>query len=78
MISQFPTEIQRAAVDFKTLQVTNYAFSLAKAFNDFYNKCPVIQEETAIKEFRLHLVDSSRQVIANSLKLLGIQAPSIM
>jgi arginyl-tRNA synthetase len=78
LISRLPNEIQRAANEFKTLQITNHAYDLAKAFNDFYRNCPVIQADHAVRNFRLCLVEAARQSMANLLKLLGIQAPEVM
>lgn len=78
LISRVPVEIQRAADEYKTLQITNHAYDLAKAFNDFYRNCPVIQAQPEVRNFRLCLVDAARQSMANLLKLLGIQAPKVM
>ena len=78
LISRVPAEILRAADEYKTLQITNHAFNLAKAFNDFYRNCPVIQAESKVRDFRLSLVDAARQSMANLLGLLGIQAPEVM
>jgi arginyl-tRNA synthetase len=78
LISRVPAEVQRAADEFKTLQITNHAYELAKAFNDFYRSCPVLQAEPQVRDFRLHLVAAARQSIANMLGLLGIQAPDVM
>jgi arginyl-tRNA synthetase len=78
MISRVPVEVQRAAQEYKTLQITNHAYDLAKAFNDFYRNCPVIQAETEVRAYRLCLVDAARQSMANLLRLLGIQAPEVM
>jgi arginyl-tRNA synthetase len=60
------------------LQITNHAYDLAKAFNDFYRNCPVIQAEPDVRNFRLHLVNAARQSMVNLLRLLGIQAPEVM
>lgn len=78
LISRLPNEVQRAANEYKTLHITNHAFVLAKAFNRFYRKCPVLQIEPSVRDFRLHLVEAARQSIANTLKLLGIESPEIM
>jgi arginyl-tRNA synthetase len=77
-ISRFPLEVQRAAKDLKPLIIANYAFELAKAFNDFYAVCPVLTEKEEIRNFRLRLVFAARQTIINSLKLLGITLPNVM
>lgn len=78
LISRIPSEVQRAADNYKTLQITNHAYDLAKAFNSFYRNCPVIQAEPDVRAYRLKLVDAARQSIANLLGLLGIQAPKVM
>lgn len=78
MLSQFGDSVQRAAADFKTLHISNYAFDLAKAFNEFYNQTPVIKVDEAVRDFRLNLVDAARITLANALGILGIRAPIVM
>jgi len=78
LLSRLPQDIQRSAEEYKTLQLTNLAYDLAKAFNDFYRQCPVLQAESPVRAFRLKLVDATRQVLANTLALLGIDAPEVM
>lgn len=77
-IARFPSEVQRAAEEYKTLHITNLAFELAQAFNDFYKQCPVLKAGPGVREYRLRLVAAARQTIANSLDLLSIQAPDVM
>lgn len=73
-----PEEVQRAASELKPLYLTNAAFEVAQRFNEFYNHCPVLKADPEIQRFRLNLVAASRQVIQNSLAILGIQTPSVM
>jgi arginyl-tRNA synthetase len=77
-LSRFPGEVQRAASEDKPLVIANIAYELARAFNNFYTQCPVLKAEQEETDFRLRLVAASRQVIANSLDLLGIYAPDVM
>lgn len=77
-IARFPGEVQRAAEEYKTLHITNLAFELARAFNEFYKQCPVLKAEPGIREYRLRLVAAARQSIANALMLLSIEAPDVM
>ena len=51
--------------------IANYAYQLAQVFNEFYHTCPVINSKQ--EAFRLALVESFRQVLRSSLKLLGIK-----
>ena len=78
LIAQLPDEVQRAAEEFRPLLITNYVYEVAKAFNDFYHACPVLQSEEPVRSARLALVDATRQALANGLALLGIEAPSVM
>ncbi len=77
-ISRFPTEVQRAAEEYKPLIIASLGYEIAKAFASFYDKCPVIQAEPKIREARLGLVMAAKQAMANALYLLGIQAPEVM
>jgi arginyl-tRNA synthetase len=78
LISRVPAEVQRAAEEYKTLHISNHTYELAKAFNNFYRNCPVIQAEPDVRAYRLRLVEATRLSISNLLKLLGIQAPDVM
>ena len=78
LISRIPGEIQRAAEELKPLHITNLAYSIARAFTDFYNQCPVLRAEPEVRDFRLRLVAASRQAITNVLAILGIKAPESM
>jgi arginyl-tRNA synthetase len=77
-ISRLPGEVQRAAEECKPLNITNLAFELARAFNDFYDACPVLKAEADIRSDRLLLVMAAKQALANTLALLGITAPEVM
>jgi arginyl-tRNA synthetase len=78
LISRFPTEVQRAANDYKPLHMANYSYVLAKAFTEFYRECPVMKEEGNVRATRVALVAAARQTLENSLRLLGIHAPAAM
>ncbi|MFO7944672.1 MAG: arginine--tRNA ligase [Anaerolineales bacterium] len=77
-ISRIPDEIHNAARDRKPLHLTNAVYDLARSFNAFYRECPVLSAKDPVKSFRLRLVAAAKQTIANGLKLLGIEAPSVM
>ncbi len=78
LISRLPEEIQKAARDLKPLVLTNYAYELARALNDFYTQCPVLSVEEPVRSARIRLVAAARQAIANSLAVMGITAPQAM
>ncbi len=78
LLTQLPATVQRAAKDIRPLEIANLAYNLAKAFNDFYTQCPVLQENERIRNNRIRLVAAARQVIQNTLGLMGITAPKAM
>lgn len=78
LLARLPNEVQRAAAELKPSWMATYAYELARAFNDFYTQCPVLQAEEPVRSFRLRLVMATRQALANSLALLGITAPQVM
>jgi arginyl-tRNA synthetase len=78
LITRVPVEVQKAAADFRPLNIANLGYELARTFNDFYNQCPVLQVEEPIRSQRLRLVAATRQAIGNCLALLGITAPEVM
>ncbi len=78
-MSQFPDVVQQAANEYRPMVMANYAYDLANAFHSFYHAVPVLQSENEeIRMARLRLVAAAKQVIANALKLLDIQAPEVM
>jgi arginyl-tRNA synthetase len=79
LISRFPATVEQAANEYRPLVMAAYAYELANAFHSFYHAVPVLQsEDAAVRVARLKLVEAARQVIANALRLLSIQAPEVM
>ena len=70
-LSQFPEVILNAYRSLNPSIIANYSYQLAQIFNEFYHTCKVIGSEQ--EAFRLALVQSFRQVLKNSLELLGIR-----
>ncbi|MFV1859550.1 MAG: arginine--tRNA ligase [Anaerolineales bacterium] len=75
-ISQFPEVVQRAAIEYKPLHMSNYAFELARTFHAFYHKVPVLRSEQ--REARIRLTAAAKHTLANSLRLLDVEAPDRM
>jgi arginyl-tRNA synthetase len=59
-------------------RLTRYAEELAAAFHRFYAECRVLSDDHALSSARWWLVYSTRQVLANTLGLIGIGAPERM
>ena len=58
--------------------ITRHLVEIAKAFNTFYNACPIIVEDEPIKKARMSLTYSVKTVLKTGLSLLGIEAPERM
>ncbi len=69
-LSQFPEVVLDAYKTLNPSLIANYSYQLARLFNEFYHTCPVIGSKQ--EAFRLALIESFKQVLKNSLKLLGI------
>ncbi|MCI5777774.1 MAG: arginine--tRNA ligase [Bacteroidales bacterium] len=79
LIEQLPIVIEQAGKEFSPALVANYAFEMAKAFNQFYHDCPILREEDKSKQAnRLLLCKVVAKVIKNALWTLGIQVPARM
>lgn len=69
-LHEFPGLVIQSYHSLNPALIANYSYSLAQIFNEFYHSCPVIDSEN--ESFRLALVEAFRQVLKNSLSLLGI------
>jgi arginyl-tRNA synthetase len=72
----FPVEVAEAADRRAPHRIANYALELARDFTAFYEACKVVGSDQ--EAFRLALCDATRIVIARSLDLLGVEAPTRM
>ncbi len=56
----------------------DYLYELATAYSTFYNECPVLKSEGAVRASRLRLCELTVAVLREGLMLLGIEAPERM
>jgi len=73
-----PEVIESAARDFAPHILAFYLRDLAAAFHSYYNATPILNSDQAVREARLALLASVRQVLRNGLALLGVSAPDKM
>jgi len=74
-VFHYPTVLQLCAASLEPHGITAYLRKLAESFHVFYTKHRVISEDQARAAARLALVRATRQVLANGLALLGVNAP---
>ncbi|PVX23009.1 MAG: arginine--tRNA ligase [Candidatus Bathyarchaeum sp.] len=78
-LARFPEVFVDVAENLKPNAIADYVNMLADKFNKFYTKLPVIKADSVgLSDARLALVDATRIVFRNALKLLGIEAPERM
>lgn len=77
-MEDFSELIVLAARDRTPFRLTHYAQDLASLFHQFYTNCHVIGEDAAVQGARLALIDATRIVLATTLNLLGVSAPTKM
>ena len=77
-ISAWPDTIRLAARDYDPSYVNRYLVELAGCFHRFYTACHIRGEEHKLAQARLKLADTTRLVLKNGLKLIGVDAPEHM
>jgi len=71
-LSTFPQIVEKTSKELRPNIIANYAYELAKHFNEFYHAHNILKETAKIKNARLILASCVKQVLKNSLNLLGI------
>ncbi|WP_290776626.1 arginine--tRNA ligase [Anaerofustis sp.] len=77
-IANFSDEIKKASIDLDPSKITKYAMDLASSFHSFYNAHRVIVDDEKLLNARLALVMATREVLHNTLTILGVSAPEQM
>ncbi len=77
-LAAYPEVLQQAALAYEPHQLSNYLKDLASQFHGWYNEYIVLHEDVQTRHARLLLSTAIKQVLANGLNLLGVQAPESM
>lgn len=79
LLNTFPTVIKEAGDAHSPAVVANYAYELAKEFNQYYHDVTILREENAsIRNQRLALIDLIARVLVKAMGILGITLPERM
>ena len=79
MLNEFPAVVRQAGTDYSPSGIANYAYELAREYNQFYHDFSILREENEeTKAFRLLLTDNVGKVIKTAMNLLGIEVPERM
>ena len=77
-IADFPEEIAIAARTMAPHRMARYVLDLAGMFHSFYNHQRVLNDEKALQDARLVLMECTRITLKNALDVLGVSAPEQM
>lgn len=79
MLNLYPAKVGEAGAEYSPALIANYAYDLAKEFNQYYHETRILQEENAdVKSFRLVLIQVVADVLSKAMGLLGITLPERM
>ena len=79
ILNTFPSKVAEAGAAFSPALIANYAYELAKEFNQYYHDTPILREENkAVLTCRLVLVENIAKVLSKAMSILGITLPERM
>lgn len=79
MLNLYPAKVAEAGAEYSPAVIANYAYDLAKEFNQYYHETRILQEEDVlVKNFRLVLIQTLADVLTKAMGLLGIVLPERM
>ena len=79
LLNLFPTKVEEGAAAYSPAVIANYAYDLAKEFNQYYHETPILKEENeSVLRFRLALIDTLSGVLRRAMGILGIELPERM
>ncbi len=77
-LAQFAEAVHDVLEDHRPNTLANYLYELADTYHSFYEACPVLRSEGAVRETRLLLCDTTSRILKAGLGLLGIQTTERM
>ncbi len=79
LLSQYSQRVAEAGADYAPSYIAQFAYELAKIFNQFYDQLAILKETDEIKkQLRLQLSAQVAETIRHAMGLLGIEVPEKM
>ena len=79
LLSSYPDKIREAGEAHSPAIIANYAYELAKEFNQYYHDVTILREEdAAVRSQRLLLIGEIASVLVMAMDILGIRLPERM
>ena len=78
-LSGYSDAVMRAAEQYEPSVIARYIISVAAAFNQFYQECPILREEKEnVRNARVFVVDMTQCILKDACGLLGVKCPEEM
>jgi arginyl-tRNA synthetase len=77
-LTRFPDVVAEVAHTLAPHKLCGYLYELTTWYSSFYEQCPVLRSQGAVRASRLGLCQATQAVLAAGLGLLGIPAPPSM
>ncbi len=78
-LNHYHLKLVEAAREYSPAVIANYAYELAKEYNQFYQAVPIFNEADPLKlKFRIAFSKVIADLLKQSMRLLGIQVPEKM
>lgn len=78
-IADFPNTVADAGRNYSPAVIANYAYDLAKEYNQFYHDYSILREENeGVKRLRLLISFATARTLRSAMSLLGIEMPERM
>ena len=79
ILASFPDKIAEAAEAHSPALIANYAYDLAKEFNQYYHDVSVLRaKDDKVRAQRLQLLETISKVLVKAMTILGIKLPERM
>ena len=79
LLGLYPGKVAEAGAALSPAIIANYAYDLAKEFNQYYHDTPILREEDeAVLKYRLELINVLARTLRSAMGLLGIELPERM
>lgn len=79
LINNYPSKVAEAGNELSPAIIANYAYELAKEFNQYYHDTQILREEDVkVRAFRICLIDTLAAVLVKAMGILGIELPERM
>lgn len=79
LLNQYPVRVAEAGAAYSPAMIANYAYELAKEFNQYYHDVTILKEEDAdVRDFRLALIAVIARILTKAMDILGIRLPERM